>query len=149
MVGMAAVKILGATTPPGQIAVIAVWTFLCAWHRASAGYGDAAVVAAFTVPIIMLGPIPGEAGAMLRVEQTVLGTVIYAIVDSLVYPVRAKVDLRRELTAALDTLRGLWARSFDVFLRRTDGPLEAAAGARALHGRLQVGVGVGYVRWGV
>ena len=71
MAGMAALKWLGATDPAAQVAVIALWTFACAWHRASSLYGDAAIVAALTLPIIMLGPILGETGALLRVEQTV------------------------------------------------------------------------------
>jgi len=143
MVGMAALKWLGATSHAEQVAVIAAWTFACAWHRSSALYGDAAVVAAFTAPIIMLGPILGEAGALLRVEQTVFGTFLYAVIDNLFWPKRAKHDLRKELAAALETLQKLWTRSFNIFLQRKPDPLEEAARARALHVRLQVGLCVG------
>lgn len=139
--GMGALKWLGAKSPPAQVAVIALWTFACAWHRSSALYGDAAIVAAFTLPIIMLGPILGEPGAMLRVEQTVLGAVIYAGVDNLCFPVRAKCDLRAELAAAFGTLKELWARSFSIFLQRTPKPLDEAARAQALHEQLQVRMG--------
>lgn len=67
-----------------------------------------------------------------------LGTVVYALIDNLLWPVRAKIDLRGELAAALGTLGELWDRSFNIFLQRTPDPLEEAARARGLHGRLQV-----------
>lgn len=132
MVGMAAVKVLGATSPPGQIAVIAVWTFLCAWHRASAVYGDAAVVAAFTVPIIMLGPIPGEAGAMLRVEQTVLGTVIYAVVCIRGVWVRGHPSHSTHAPHNPKSIQPTTGGQFGVPRAGQDGPA-TGAGRRARH----------------
>lgn len=58
--------------------------------------------------------------------------------DNLVYPVRAKIDLRRELVASLDTFSELWTRAFNVFLERGGGQEEAAR-AQASYVRLTVG----------
>lgn len=79
-----------------------------------------------------------------QTQTQVLGCLIYAIIDNCFWPVRAKIDLREELAAALGTLGELWDRSVHIFLQRTPDPLEEAARARGLHGRLQVR-GLGWV----
>lgn len=144
MAGIAALEWLGLTTPPAIVAFITLWTLFCCFSRRSAIYGETAVVAALTAPIIMLGPISGEQGAMLRVEQTVLGCLIYSLIDNLLAPVRAKHDLRRELVDSLEAFRELWVSAFHVFLERGGGKEEAAR-AQASYARLTVrgSVGVG------
>lgn len=138
MAGIAAVEWCGFTSPPSIVATITLWTLFCCFSRRSPVYGETAVVAALTCPIIMMGPISGEEGSMLRVEQTVLGCLIYSFIDNLLYPVRAKIDLRRELVASLDSFRQLLTSAFNVFLER-GGDKEEAARARASYVRLTVG----------
>lgn len=138
MAGIAALEWCGLTSPLAIVAAITAWTLFCCFSRRSAVYGETAVVAALTCPIIMLGPINGEEGSMLRVEQTVLGCLIYSVIDNLLYPVRAKIDLRRELVASLDTFRQLLTSAFNVFLDRGGGKEEAAR-AQASYVRLTVG----------
>lgn len=143
MAGIAALEWCGLTSPPAIVVFITVWTLFCCFSRRSAVYGECAVVAALTAPIIMLGPVAGEQGAMLRVEQTVLGCLIYSFIDNLFYPVRAKLDLRRELVASLDAFRELWTSAFGVFLEEEGGSgggggEEGRAKAQASHARLMV-----------
>lgn len=99
----------------------------------SSFYGETAVVAAVTAPVIMIGPIAGEEGAMIRIQQTILGTVIYVVIDNLFLPVRAKLDLRRELITSLGHFRDLWGVTFSIFLQKATNPAEASLQAQELH----------------
>lgn len=142
MAGIAALGWCGLTSPFAIVAFITVWTLFCCFSRRSSVYGEAAVTAALTAPVIMLGPVGGEQGVMLRVEQTVLGCLIYSLIDNLLYPVRAKLDLRRELVASLDAFRALWTSAFGVFFlgRGVGGGKEELAKAQASNARLTVRV---------
>ncbi len=139
MAGIAALEWCGLTNPPAIMMFISFWTLVCCFSRRSAVYGETAVVAALTAPIIMLGPVSGEVGAMLRVERTVLGCLIYSLIDNLFWPKRAKLDLRRELVVSLEYFLELWTSAFGVFHGRDDIGGEGAARAQASRARLMVG----------
>lgn len=112
------------------------WVFFCAFNRLSPLYGEVALMAAVTAPIILMGPILGEAGAMIRIQQTILGSFIYVFVDNVFWPVRAKLDLRRELLTSLGLFRDLWGRTFSIFLQKTDDPVHAIQTAQRVHAAL-------------
>ena len=38
-------------------------------------------------PIVVVGPVVGSSGALVRISQVILGTVIYVITDHLFFPV--------------------------------------------------------------
>lgn len=38
-------------------------------------------------PIVVVGPVVGSSGAVVRISQVILGTVIYVITDNLFFPV--------------------------------------------------------------
>lgn len=97
MAGIAALEWCGLTSPPAIVAFISLWTLLCCFSRRSLVYGETAVVAALTCPIIMLGPVSGEQGAMLRVEQTVLGCLIYSFIGGAPDQCWDLVSVRHEL----------------------------------------------------
>lgn len=115
---------------------LTVWVFLCSFNRMSSLYGEVAVVAAITAPVIMIGPIAGQEGAMIRIQQTILGTLIYVFIDNVFWPVRAKLDLRRELLKSLQHFRELWGLTFSIFLEKAPDPADAIATAQKLHDTL-------------
>ena len=115
---------------------LTAWVFLCSFNRMSSLYGEVAVVAAITAPVIMIGPIAGEEGAMIRIQQTILGSLIYVFIDNIFWPVRAKLDLRRELLTSLYHFRELWGLTFSIFLQKAPDPVEAIANAQILHDTL-------------
>jgi uncharacterized membrane protein YgaE (UPF0421/DUF939 family) len=115
---------------------LTTWVFLCSVNRMSSLYGDVAVAAAITAPVIMIGPIAGQEGAMIRIQQTILGTLVYVFIDNIFWPVRAKLDLRRELLLSLHHFRELWGLTFSIFLQKAPDPAEAIADAQCLHDTL-------------
>lgn len=115
---------------------LTVWVFLCSLSKRSSSYGQVAVVAAATAPMIMIGPMAGGEGAMIRIPQTVLGSLVYVVIDNTFWPVRAKLDLRRELLASLFHFRELWGLTFSIFLQKAPDPVEAMANAQILHDTL-------------
>jgi hypothetical protein len=54
-----------------------------------------------SLQVIVIGPILGGAGALVRMIQTINGVLLYVVVDLLLCPIRAKLDLRKELGASL------------------------------------------------
>jgi hypothetical protein len=52
----------------------------------------------------------------VRIQQTILGTCIYVAVDLLLWPVRAKLDLRRELQWSIEAVGLLWHHTLSIFL---------------------------------
>jgi len=89
------------------VLVLTLWVFICAFNRGSPTYGEVAVSAALTAPIVVVGPVIGSSGAVVRISQVILGTVIYVAVDNLIFPTRAKLLLRTELCTAVQKLLGL------------------------------------------
>ena len=123
-------------TKLGILLSLTAWVFLCSFNRMSSLYGEVAVVAAVTAPVIMIGPIAGQEGAMIRIQQTILGSLIYVFIDNIFWPVRAKLDLRRELLTSLHHFRELWGLTFSIFLQKAPDPVEAIANAQILHDTL-------------
>jgi len=89
------------------VLVLTLWVFICAFNRGSPTYGEVAVSAALTAPIVVVGPVVGSSGAVVRISQVILGTVIYVAVDNLIFPTRAKLLLRTEMVDAVHKLLGL------------------------------------------
>eukprot|EP00624_Nannochloropsis_granulata_P003238 evm.model.NODE_2639_length_36550_cov_21.569138.10 len=89
------------------VLVLTLWVFICAFNRGSPTYGEVAVSAALTAPIVVVGPVIGSSGAVVRISQVILGTVIYVAVDNLIFPTRAKLLLRTEMCTAVQKLLGL------------------------------------------
>ena len=138
--GMYGIVVLDWLELDSQVAILlslTVWVFFCSFNRMSSLYGEVAVVAAITAPVIMIGPIAGEQGAMIRIQQTILGTVIYVVIDNLCWPVRAKIDLRRELLTSLRHFRELWGLTFSIFLEKAADRAAATAQAQVLHDTLK------------
>lgn len=103
---------------------LTVWIFLCCFHRESLTHGGIAVVAAFTAPIIMVGPLRGVTGAVNRIEQTIAGVMLYFAIDNIFCPKRAKLQLREELATSIEVFSNLWKTTLDLYLDKTPSPLE-------------------------
>ncbi|GAB5035857.1 p-hydroxybenzoic acid efflux pump subunit aaeb [Nannochloropsis oceanica] len=137
--GMFGIVILDWFNWTSKLAILCsltVWVFLCSLSQRSSSHGQVAVVAAATAPMIMIGPMAGGKGAMIRIPQTVLGSLLYVVIDNTFWPVRAKLDLRRELLASLLHFRELWGLTFSIFLQKAPDPVEAMANAQILHDTL-------------
>lgn len=60
-------------------------------------------------PIVVVGPVVGSSGALVRISQVILGTVLYVVTDNLFFPVVRAVSRLCPLTAlplSRDSLRG-------------------------------------------
>eukprot|EP00904_Undaria_pinnatifida_P008100 jgi/Undpi1/441/HiC_scaffold_1.g00437.m1 len=88
-------------------AILLPWVAMTCFFRNSADYGYAALVAAFTAVIMFTGSITvlGEEGvevSLARIVNTVMGSVIYLLVDILLVPRRAKALVLEHTYASLD-----------------------------------------------
>ncbi len=101
------------------VLVLTLWVFVCAFNRGSPTYGEVAVSAALTAPIVVVGPVIGSSGAVVRISQVILGTVIYVAVDNLLFPTRAKLLLRTQLCQAVQDLLRLCADGLATFRATT------------------------------
>ena len=117
---------LNLNSPVAVVVSLTLWTFICCFNGASPDYGPIATVAAVTAAIILVGPyhVAIGQGALFRVQQTILGIVLYVAIDNLIFPARAKLQLRREVAACIDVFRNLWQETLDLFLQKTTEPVE-------------------------
>jgi len=92
--------------PSVTIPVLMMWLCFCACFREGPQYGYAAVVAGFT-PLVLFfqSSEPTESGAWLRVEMTILGILVYLLIDNIVMPVRADEGLKLSLLGCLNDSR--------------------------------------------
>lgn len=83
-------------------------------------------------PIVVVGPVVGSSGAVVRISQVILGTVIYVVVDNLFFPVRAKLLLRAQLCESVRDVLHLCREGLAPFLRevseRKEGPADWLVG---------------------
>lgn len=92
--------------PSVTIPVLMVWLCFCACFREGPQYGYAAVVAGFTPLVLFFSPsVHTQDGAWLRVEMTILGILVYLLIDNLVMPVRADDSLKLTLLGCLHDSR--------------------------------------------
>lgn len=92
--------------PTVTIPVLMVWLGFCACFREGPQYGYAAIVSGFT-PLVLFfeSSVPTEGGAWLRVEMTIVGILIYLLIDNLIMPVRADEGLQHALLGCLHESR--------------------------------------------
>ena len=69
-------------------------------------------------PIIVVGPVVGVNGLVVRTIQVILGTMCYIVVDLLFFPVRAKLKLREEIIGSVTAFLKVWKEGLAVFQRR-------------------------------
>lgn len=94
----------GTTAMDHSMALLSLlpWIFVCSFFRFSRSHGYAAVVSAFTAVVILLGTFntatQGMTAPLGRIENTILGLIIYMVLDTLIWPIRAKRMLEVALT---------------------------------------------------
>eukprot|EP00611_Tribonema_gayanum_P028572 TRINITY_DN737_c0_g1_i3.p1 TRINITY_DN737_c0_g1~~TRINITY_DN737_c0_g1_i3.p1 ORF type:complete len:903 (+),score=232.72 TRINITY_DN737_c0_g1_i3:1173-3881(+) len=85
------------------------WIALCCFFRHSPTHGYAAVVAAFTAVLIMVGiftPAVHQAySPVVRIQNTIIGVVLYFALDNIIWPARAITALQRHLAGGLGVMR--------------------------------------------
>ena len=118
MYAMITLDWFGAKDDVAVLISITVWVFLCNYCRMSPSYGETSAVAAITAPIIILGPGPVDTRAMQRIQQIILGTALYVLIDVSICPVRAKLLLRKDLASSIANFASLWQSTLSIFLHR-------------------------------
>jgi hypothetical protein len=65
--GLAVLEWLGGVTRPvAVVAALTLWVFVCSFCGTSPTQGQAAVIAAMTAPVVLVGPVIGSLGAIAR-----------------------------------------------------------------------------------
>ena len=100
------------------IIMMAIWVFFCGFNKKDIHYGEIMFTAAMTSPIMILGPVDGDSGVVVRVQQIIMGTLIYVIIDNLLYPFRAKRELKKVMQISLGSFSLVWNSSLNHFLRQ-------------------------------
>lgn len=114
--GLAVTQWAPIRSPVLIVMVLTLWVFICDFNRGSPTYGEVAVSAALTAPIVVVGPVVGSSGAVVRISQVILGTVIYVALDNLIFPVRAKLLLRAQLVESVQHILRLCQDGLATFL---------------------------------
>ena len=65
---------------------------------------------------MVVGPVVGSSGAVVRISQVILGTVIYVVTDNLIFPVRAKLLLRAQLCESVRDILHLCRQGLATFI---------------------------------
>jgi hypothetical protein len=115
VMGMAVTTWAPVVNKVAIVFILTAWVFVCAFSRGSRTYGEAATSAGLTAPIIVIGPVVGSSGAVVRISQVILGTVIYVGVDNLIFPTRAKILLRSQLCESVEKLGKLCRDGMAIF----------------------------------
>ncbi|CAM9216113.1 unnamed protein product [Ascophyllum nodosum] len=88
-------------------AIVLPWVAVSSFFRNSPTFAHAALVAAFTAVVIFTGAntvlgADGETVSLARIVNTVVGSLIYLLVDMLLVPIRAKDLVHEQTYLALD-----------------------------------------------
>lgn len=125
------IRMVGGSMIPAAV-LMCVWVFVTSFFRGGREHGYAALVAAFTAPVLLFGGVQFigtdaiESFILARVEMTAIGVAVYLAVQALIWPVDPVHELEAE-TAKWFELAANFAKSIPLLEDGEDGTLTAVS----------------------
>ncbi|CAM6112392.1 unnamed protein product [Calypogeia fissa] len=107
------------------------WVIFSSYIRYSPDYGYSGLVSAFTAAVLMLGRYQNDikSFAMDRITENFVGIMCFVFVETVIFPERAVVLVRRELVSSLVSLRDCVGAIVSVY---TEEALQECPDCRSL-----------------
>lgn len=97
-----------------QIPTLVIWITICSFFREGPQHGYAAIVAAFTPIVLLLGTTGSTEAAWGRILETFLGVAIYLAIDNFILPKRTYPVIKALVLKGIEETRIMFSESVNA-----------------------------------